>query len=118
MPPSLLVVVPTLNSHALLLFIDGPSGPEHRRWLDQCCASNSPGASKWALGMVPRVWSTSLNDNELIPGRAAGREAGAAMESPAGSIGTGSSPGPVRWRFRAEPIRDSTVWAGYGECST
>ena len=40
MPPSLLVVVPTLNSHALLLFIDGPSGPEHRRWLDQCCAAS------------------------------------------------------------------------------
>jgi glycosyltransferase involved in cell wall biosynthesis len=56
MPPSLLIVVPTLNSHALLprllrslqqqtwphwrlLFIDGPSGPEHRAWLDQCCAS-------------------------------------------------------------------------------
>ena len=39
MPASLLVVVPTLNSHALLLFIDGPSGPEHRRWLDQCCAA-------------------------------------------------------------------------------
>ncbi len=54
--PSLLIVVPTLNSHALLprlltslqqqswphwrlLFIDGPSGPEHRRWLDQCCRS-------------------------------------------------------------------------------
>lgn len=57
---------------------------------------------------VPMVWSTSLNDNEPIPGRAAGRETGAAMESLAGSIGTGSSPGPVRWRFRAEPIRDST----------
>jgi hypothetical protein len=39
--------------------------------------------------------------------------------------------GPVRWRLRAEPIRDSTdalvvqvyysvfsVWAGYGECAT
>lgn len=51
---SLLIVVPTLNSHNLLprllrslqqqswpywrvLFIDGPSGPEHRRWLLQCC---------------------------------------------------------------------------------
>ena len=80
---------------------------------------------------VPMVLSTSLNDNELSPGRTAGLEADAAMESPAGSIGTGSSPGPVRWRLRAEPIRDSTdalvvqvyysvfsVWAGYGECST
>ena len=53
--PSLLIVVPTLNSHALLsrlldslqqqswlhwqlLFIDGPSGAEHRQWLIQCCA--------------------------------------------------------------------------------
>ena len=40
MPASLLVVVPTLNSHALLLFIDGPSGSEHRRWLDQCSAAD------------------------------------------------------------------------------
>lgn len=56
MAPSLLVVVPTLNSHNLLprlltslqqqswphwqlLFIDGPSGPEHRQWLHQCCAT-------------------------------------------------------------------------------
>lgn len=56
--PSLLIVVPTLNSHALLLrlldslqqqswphwqllFIDGPSGPEHRQWLIQCCAGDS-----------------------------------------------------------------------------
>jgi glycosyltransferase involved in cell wall biosynthesis len=54
--PSLLIVVPTLNSHPLLprlldslqqqswphwrlLFIDGPSGPEHRQWLQQCCAA-------------------------------------------------------------------------------
>lgn len=53
---SLLIVVPTLNSHALLpqlldslqlqswpswrlLFIDGPSTQEHRQWLDQCCAA-------------------------------------------------------------------------------
>jgi glycosyltransferase involved in cell wall biosynthesis len=52
-----LIVVPTLNSHALLprllsslqeqtwphwqlLFIDGPSGPEHRHWLRQCCAAD------------------------------------------------------------------------------
>lgn len=52
----LLIVVPTLNSHALLprllrslqqqswphwqlLFIDGPSGPEHRQWLQQCCVA-------------------------------------------------------------------------------
>lgn len=48
------IVVPTLNSFALLprlvysaqqqiyphwqlLFIDGPSGPQHRQWLEQCC---------------------------------------------------------------------------------
>ncbi|QNI83301.1 glycosyltransferase/ family 2 [Synechococcus sp. RS9907] len=54
---SLLIVVPTLNSHALLprlldslqqqswphwqlLFIDGPSGAEHRQWLIQCCAGD------------------------------------------------------------------------------
>jgi glycosyltransferase involved in cell wall biosynthesis len=53
---SLLIVVPTLNSHGLLprllsslqqqswphwrlLFIDGPSGPEHRAWLEHCCAA-------------------------------------------------------------------------------
>lgn len=52
---NLLIVVPTLNSHAQLprlltslqqqtwphwqlLFIDGPSGPEHRQWLCSCCA--------------------------------------------------------------------------------
>lgn len=56
MTPSLLIVVPTLNSHALLprllislqqqswphwrlLFIDGPSCTEHRQWLQQCCAA-------------------------------------------------------------------------------
>lgn len=56
--PSLLIVVPTLDSHALLprllaslqgqtwphwrvLFVDGPSGAEHRRWLEQCCAAES-----------------------------------------------------------------------------
>ena len=50
----LLIVVPTLNSYTLLprllaslqqqswphwrlLFIDGPSGPQHRDWLQQCC---------------------------------------------------------------------------------
>lgn len=55
---SLLIVVPTLNSYDLLprliqslrdqtwphwrlLFIDGPSCAEHRRWLEQCCASDS-----------------------------------------------------------------------------
>lgn len=53
-PSSLLIVVPTLDSHNLLprllrslqqqtwpywrlLFIDGPSGPSHRNWLIQCC---------------------------------------------------------------------------------
>lgn len=53
---SLLIVVPTLNSYNLLpqlltslqcqtwphwqlLFIDGPSGFEHRQWLQQCCAT-------------------------------------------------------------------------------
>lgn len=53
---SLLIVVPTLNSHVLLprlltslqqqtwshwhlLFIDGPSGHEHRQWLQQCCVT-------------------------------------------------------------------------------
>ena len=55
MAPSLLIVVPTLDSHLLLprllsslqqqswphwrvLFIDGCSGPEHRDWLIHCCA--------------------------------------------------------------------------------
>ena len=54
--PSLLIVVPTLNSHRLLprllrslqqqtwphwrvLFIDGPSAPEHRRYLLQFCSA-------------------------------------------------------------------------------
>lgn len=62
MRPSLLLVVPTLNSspllprlltslqqqtlpHWRLLFIDGPSGPEHRRWLEQCC--NSEPRCRW-----------------------------------------------------------------------
>ncbi len=53
---SLLIIVPTLNSFSLLpcllfslqkqtwsnwrvLFIDGPSGPEHRMWLKQCCTA-------------------------------------------------------------------------------
>ncbi|CAK6696826.1 glycosyltransferase [Synechococcus sp. CBW1107] len=53
---SLLIVVPTLNSHPLLprllaslqqqtwphwqlLFIDGPSGVQHRQWLQRCCAA-------------------------------------------------------------------------------
>ncbi|MEA5475568.1 glycosyltransferase [Synechococcus sp. CCY9201] len=53
---SLLIVVPTLNSHPLLprllaslqqqtwphwqlLFIDGPSGAQHRQWLQHCCAA-------------------------------------------------------------------------------
>ena len=52
----MLIVVPTLNASSLLprlltslqqqswphwrlLFIDGPSSPEHRHWLQQCCAS-------------------------------------------------------------------------------
>jgi len=56
--PSLLIVVPTLNSHLLLprllhslqrqtwphwhlLFIDGHSCFEHREWLDLCCAVDS-----------------------------------------------------------------------------
>lgn len=60
---SVLIVVPTLNSHALLprllsslqqqtlpdwrlLFIDGPSGPEHRRWLVNCC--NAEERCSWA----------------------------------------------------------------------
>ena len=55
MNPRLKIIVPTLNSFALLprlvhslqqqvcphwqlLFIDGPSGVEHRRWLEGCCA--------------------------------------------------------------------------------
>ena len=55
---SLLIVVPTLNSHRLLprllhslqqqswpswqlLFIDGPSDPEHRHWLELCCSVDS-----------------------------------------------------------------------------
>jgi len=54
--PSLLIVVPTLDSYALLprllaslqgqtwphwrvLFVDGPSGAAHRCWLEQCCAA-------------------------------------------------------------------------------
>lgn len=54
MSGSLLIVVPTLNSHALLprlleslqqqtwphwqlLFIDGPSSRPHRQWLERCC---------------------------------------------------------------------------------
>ncbi|MCP9801882.1 glycosyltransferase [Synechococcus sp. RedBA-s] len=57
MTPSLLIVVPTRNSHQLLprllnslqaqswphwrlLFIDGASAPEHRQWLEQCCAKD------------------------------------------------------------------------------
>ncbi len=53
-PPSILIVVPTLNSFPLLprllssmqqqswlqwrvLFIDGPSGSEHREWLNHIC---------------------------------------------------------------------------------
>lgn len=53
---SLLIVVPTLNSYSLLpcllsslqkqtwphwrvLFIDGPSRPEHRMWLQKCCSA-------------------------------------------------------------------------------
>jgi len=57
MPPSLLIVVPTLNSASLLprlldslrlqawtqwklLFIDGPSGAQHRQWLVQCCTND------------------------------------------------------------------------------
>jgi hypothetical protein len=55
--PALTVVVPTLDSHPLLprlvgslqqqswphwrvLFIDGPSGPSHRAWLEALCASD------------------------------------------------------------------------------
>lgn len=56
--PSLLFVVPTLNSRSQLprlvdslkqqswpywrlLFIDGPSGVLHRQWLERCCADDS-----------------------------------------------------------------------------
>ena len=56
MNTSLLIIVPTLNSHELLprlvsslqsqtmldwrlLFIDGPSEAEHREWLHLCCAA-------------------------------------------------------------------------------
>ena len=56
--PSLLIIVPTLNSYSLLprllaslqnqtwphwrvLFIDGPSVPVHRMWLKQCCSAES-----------------------------------------------------------------------------
>ena len=55
---SLLIVVPTLNSHELLprlvssliqqtwsnwrvLFVDGQSSLQHRQWLDHCCANDS-----------------------------------------------------------------------------
>ena len=58
MTVSLLIVVPTLNSYELLprlvrslnqqswpnwrlLFVDGPSGCEHRKWLQQCCVLES-----------------------------------------------------------------------------
>jgi len=58
MTVSLLIVVPTLNSYVLLpqlvrslqaqsitdwrlLFIDGPSLPDHRRWLQECCDTDS-----------------------------------------------------------------------------
>ena len=58
MPVTLLIVVPTLNSHKLLarlirslqaqcwphwrlLFVDGPSGKHHRQWLESCCLSES-----------------------------------------------------------------------------
>ena len=54
---SLLIVVPTLNSFRLLqrlvdslldqslvqwrlLVVDGPSSPNHRRWLEKCCAAD------------------------------------------------------------------------------
>lgn len=56
MPIPLLIIVPTLNSHRLLprlvislqgqswshwrlIFIDGPSGAEHREWLEHFCAA-------------------------------------------------------------------------------
>jgi glycosyltransferase involved in cell wall biosynthesis len=55
---SLLIVVPTLNSYALLprllrslqqqtwsnwqlIFIDGPSGQDHRNWIERCCADEA-----------------------------------------------------------------------------
>jgi glycosyltransferase involved in cell wall biosynthesis len=58
----MLIVVPTLNSQSLLprllrslqgqswhhwrlLFIDGPSGQPHRKWLEACCASEP--RSRW-----------------------------------------------------------------------
>ena len=54
MAPSFLIVVPTLDSYLILprlvsslqaqswslwrvLFVDGPSSPEHRQWLEACC---------------------------------------------------------------------------------
>jgi len=57
-PPSLLLIVPTLNSFPLLsnllsslqsqdwsswkvLFVDGPSSLEHKQWLDSICANES-----------------------------------------------------------------------------
>ena len=60
----LLIVVPTLNSYPLLprllgslqqqtwphwqlLFIDGPSSPQHRQWLDQCCMADS--RCRWVI---------------------------------------------------------------------
>ncbi|MEX1324999.1 MAG: glycosyltransferase [Synechococcaceae cyanobacterium] len=60
--PALLLIVPTLDSHRLLprlvaslqrqtfagwrlLFIDGPSGPEHRAWLDGLCRRD--GRFRW-----------------------------------------------------------------------
>lgn len=64
MKPSLLIVVPTLNSYVLLtrlvgslqqqtwpnwrlLFIDGPSSLEHRNWLVNCCAKET--RCRWIL---------------------------------------------------------------------
>ncbi len=66
--PLLLIVVPTLDSHLLLprllrslqlqtwphwrlLFIDGPSSPEHRNWLLQCCSAEP--RCRW-VAQVPK----------------------------------------------------------------
>jgi hypothetical protein len=76
------------------------------------------------------VLNNSFNEHEPMVCTRIGLQAvrpGVAIQSLRGSTGTGSSFGPVRWRLRAEPIRDSTealmvqmyfssvrVWAGYG----
>ena len=90
--PSLLIVVPTLNSYRLLpsllsslkkqswpnwsvLFVDGPSSPEHRQWLQSWCESDprcswipqdhdKPGI----FGAMNQVFAEASNDDWLLWG--------------------------------------------------